>query len=136
MGTPDVLHLEGREEVIGFYSYLKEGVLTNEHINLAVADWGFSSFFKIHLFMPGEALRRQAAPIEDPEAFYHVELPLIAMYWEYDEFARLIGENIYDVLPPIFTVMDPAVAPKQSEIDAIIQRRLPSKPPASNGIGP
>lgn len=126
LGSP-LVHLEGREAVIGFYSHLKKGVLTNEHINLAVADWGFSSFFKIHLFMPGDTMKAQGAPIDDEGAFYHIEMPLVGMYWDYDERARLIGENVYDILPPIYTKMDPADAPTQEEVDKVIQKYLPKQ---------
>jgi len=125
MNTPDVIRLEGREAVIGFYGGLKEGVLTNEYINFAVADWGFSSFVKIHLFMPGESLARQGSPIDDPSAFYHVEMPLVGMYWEYDQDARLVSENVYDILTPITTKMDPGDAPSPEEIDLIVRKYLP-----------
>jgi len=125
MGTPDVMHFTGRDEVLGFYSTIKEGVLTNEFINIAVEDWGFNAFAKTHLFIPGQTLARQGSPIDDPTAFYHVEMPLIGLYWEYDERARLISENVYDILSPIFTKMDPALAPKQHEVDAIVRKYLP-----------
>ena len=124
MGTPNVLRLQGREAVRQFYALLKEGVLTNEFINFAVADWGFASFFKIHLFMSGDTLVRQGTPIDDPLAFYHLEMPLVGMYWEYDEQARLVGENVYDILPPILTKMDPKDAPTADEVQRVLRRYL------------
>jgi hypothetical protein len=125
MGTPHVMHFGGRDEVLGFYSTIKEGVLTNEFINIAVQDWGFNAFAKTHLFIPGKTLARQGSEIDDPSAFYHVEMPLIGLFWEYDENARLVSENVYDMLPPIFTKMDPALAPKQQEVDAVVRKYLP-----------
>jgi hypothetical protein len=125
MGTPHVVHLEGQDAVRGFYSALKEGVLTNEFINFAVGDWGFSSFLKIHLFLPGRVLVQQGTPIDDPAAFYHVEMPLVGMYWDYDESARLISENVYDLLPPIVTKMDPKDAPSAEAVDRIVRKYLP-----------
>lgn len=125
MGTPDVLQLEGQEAVRGFYSALKEGVLTNEFINFAVADWGFASFFKIHLFMPGDTLVRQGTQVEDPDGFYHLEMPLVGMYWLYDERARLVSENVYDILPPVLTRMDPKDAPTAEDVQRVLQQYLP-----------
>jgi hypothetical protein len=127
MATPDVIHLEGQDQVHSFYSALKEGVLTNEFINFAVEDWGFSSFFKIHLFMPGEAMVRQGHGIDDPSALYHIEMPLVGMYWNYDENARLIGENVYDILHPVISKIDPKDAPTAEEVQQIVQRYLPKQ---------
>jgi hypothetical protein len=127
MGTPDVVHFDGREAVMGFYGAIKEGVLTNEWVNIAVADWGFSSFLKIHLFMPGETAARQGTPVADPSKFYHIEMPLVAMYWEYDENARLISENIWDLFPPVITEMDPKDAPPAEEVDRIVRQYLPQQ---------
>jgi hypothetical protein len=127
MGTPDVVIYDGREEVMGFYSALKEGTLTNEHINLAVDDWGFASFFKIHQFMPGQALVRHGTAVDNPDALYHVEAGLCAMYWTYDEKARLISEYVYQVRPPTYTEIDPANAPTAEGIQAIVQKYLPKR---------
>jgi hypothetical protein len=127
MGSPDVTVYDGREQVMGFYSGLKEGTLTNEHINLAVDDWGFASFFKIHQFMPGAVLRRQGVAIDKPEALYHIEMPLCAMYWTYDAQARLLGEYVYNVLPATYTEIDPAEAPTYQQVQDIVQAYLPEK---------
>ncbi len=125
LGTPHVQHFEGREQVYQFYATIKEGVLTNEHINVAVDDWGFSAFAKTHIFIPGEVLARQGSIIDDPDAFYHLEMPLVGLYWDYDEKARLVSENVYDILPPIFTKMNPADAPTQEQVARIVEAYLP-----------
>ena len=49
-------------------------------------------------------------------------MPLIGLYWEYDENARLVSENVYDLLPPIFTKMDLKDAPKQEEVNRVVAK--------------
>lgn len=127
MGTPDIQVFDGREAVRGFYSGLKEGTLTNEHINLAVDDWGFASFFKIHQFMSGQVLLRRGINLQNPDAFYHMEMPLCAMYWLYDDKARLLGEYVYSIQPAVYEQIDPALAPTHQQVQDIVQRYLPEQ---------
>jgi hypothetical protein len=126
LGTPRVLHLRGLQQVHDFYATIKEGVLTNEFINLAVADWGLCEFAKTHLFIPGATLARQGAEV-DGKAFYHVEMPLVGLYWNYDAQARLVSENVYDILPPILTKIHPADAPSAEEVDEVVQKYVPKR---------
>jgi hypothetical protein len=125
LGSPEVQRYDGRDEVYKFYSMMKEGVQTNELVNVAVADWGFSAFTKAHFFISGEVLARQGAPIDDPSAFYHWETPLVGLYWDYDENARLISENVYDLLPSVYRKMDPADAPTAEQVANLAAKYRP-----------
>jgi hypothetical protein len=98
-GTPDTVVYDGPEAVKGFYEVLKDGgVLTNQDELLSVANWGFSSFLKINLFRTGAQLQELGLDEDDVSANYIIQTPC-AMYWLYDQDARLVGEYVYEIEP-------------------------------------
>ncbi|MEJ2870512.1 hypothetical protein WCD74_22280 [Actinomycetospora sp. OC33-EN08] len=85
--------LEGHDAVTGFYRQLVDlgmNVMAVEDEELAVADWGFASQYRVHVYLRGSAL-----PDGDPDKFY-VQSRLICMHWPYDEHGRMIGETVYE----------------------------------------
>jgi hypothetical protein len=65
---------------------------TQEHT--AVNDDGLYTEYVSHRFWPGEILAAQGDDVSDPDAMYMVTLTQ-AMYWPYDDDARLIEERVY-----------------------------------------
>lgn len=126
-GTPETVVFDGLEAVKGFYTGLKEGgVLTNQDELLSVADWGFSSFLKINLFRTGEQLIAEGAEVDDPSAHYIVQTPC-AMYWLYDEDARLIGENVYEMEPGVIKKLDPSEVITSDDLWELVKPYLPHR---------
>lgn len=124
-GTPETVVFDGLEAVKGFYTELKNGgVLTNQDELLSVADWGFSSFLKINLFRTGVQLVEQGVTVDDPDGEYVIQTPC-AMYWLYDENARLIGENVYEMEPGVVKKLDPAEVVTEDQVWKLVAPYLP-----------
>jgi hypothetical protein len=128
-GTPETVTYDGMDSVKAFYAELKDqGVLTDQDEYLSVNDWGFSSFLNICIFMPGRQLIEQGTSVADADAMYVVQQPT-AMYWLYDENARLIGENVYEIEPPRVLKCSPEDVVTEGDIEKLIEPYLPE--PAS-----
>ena len=89
--------IEGMAAVRAEYeSYLAQNTTviyhTQEHV--AVNDDGHHSEYISHRFFPGKILMSMGDEVEDPDAMYMVTLTQ-AMYWPYDDEARLIEERVY-----------------------------------------
>jgi hypothetical protein len=89
--------IEGMDAVRAEYkSYVEQNTTviyhTQEHV--AVNDDGLYSEYVSHRFWPGKVLAQQGDDISDPDAMYEVTLTQ-AMYWPYDDEARLIEERVY-----------------------------------------
>jgi hypothetical protein len=65
---------------------------TEEHC--AVNDDGLYSEYVSHRFWPGRILAQQGDDVDDPDAMYEVTLTQ-AMFWPYDDQARVIEERVY-----------------------------------------
>lgn len=127
-GTPETVVFDGMDAVKGFYSELKNGgVLTNQDELLAVADWGFSSFLKITLFRTGAQLQEEGLEVEDPDGHYIIQTPC-AMYWLYDEDARLIGEYVYEIEPGQVHQLEPDEVVTQDDLLQLVKPYLPHGP--------
>lgn len=90
------LTLDGRDQVLSFYSSLEERqatVMVVEDEKLAVADWGFSSEAWFNSFVPGALVPERWGA--EPNKLYIVR-QYLAMHWPYDERGRMIGEHVYE----------------------------------------
>lgn len=127
-GTPETVVYDGMDAVKGFYTELKDGgVLTNQDELLSVADWGFSSFLTINLFRTGAQLVEMGLEVEDPQAEYVIQTPC-AMYWLYDENARLIGEYVYEIEAGKVVKLAPGEAVTEDDIKRLVEPYLPQGP--------
>jgi hypothetical protein len=89
--------IEGMDAVRAEYeSYEKLGntVIFHTDGEILVNDGGFMTEYVSHRFWPGNLLRPLGDDIDDPEAIYLVSMTQ-AMYWPYDERARVIGERVF-----------------------------------------
>lgn len=124
-GTPETVVYDGMDAVKGFYTELKDGgVLTNQDELLSVADWGFSSFLKINLFRTGAQLAEQGVEVDDPAGNYIIQTPC-AMYWLYDENARLIGENVFETEPGVVKKLAPGEVVTNDDLWNLVKPYLP-----------
>ena len=79
-----------------YESYVEKNTTVMYHLDehIAVADEGFLTEYVNERFWPGWLLREQGDDIDDPNAMYIVRLTQ-AMYWPYDDQARVIEERVY-----------------------------------------
>ena len=96
-GSRSVL-LDGCEQVQEFYRGMTDAgacVMILEDEKLAVGDWGFASESIFNHYAPGAFLMASGEEVDDPSAWYLLRHRL-AMFWPYDERARMIGEHVYE----------------------------------------
>lgn len=123
-GTPETVVYDGMDAVKGFYMALKEGgTLSNQDELLSVADWGFSSFLKINLYRTGAQLIEMGVDAE-ADGEYVIQTPC-AMYWLYDENARLIGENVYEMEPGVVVKLAPGETLTSDDLWSLVKPYLP-----------
>jgi hypothetical protein len=130
MGTPDVVTADGYNAVVAFYGELNDDtVLTNHDERLAVADWGLASYNTFNMWTRGRRLAALGIKIDnvDPDGYYRIHRP-IAMFWNYTSDARLIGEDVFDVHPPIVEKITEAEAPTWEEVRDAVKQYLPVAP--------
>lgn len=130
MLTTDVVTADGYDAVIKFYGELNDDiVLTNHDERLAVSDWGFASYNTFNMWTRGRRLASLGFEIEDvdPEGHYRIHRP-IAMFWNYTADAKLIGEDVFDVHPPIIEKIDESEAPTWDEVRDAVKQYLPTVP--------
>ena len=123
-GTPETVVYDGLDAVKGFYMTLKDGgTLSNQDELLSVADWGFSSFLKINLYRTGAQLLELGLDA-DADGEYVIQTPC-AMYWLYDENARLIGENVYEMEPGVVVKLAPGETLTGDDLWTLVKPYLP-----------
>jgi hypothetical protein len=109
LGSEETMLFDGLEHVQGFYSALNEALVMlvdgGDH-QVFVNDWGLADYSTYVEFSTGQEILDDGlekeyygdAEIDDTEASYALECPL-AMFWPYDENAKLIGERVYQIEP-------------------------------------
>lgn len=108
LGSPDVLDFDGEVAVKGFYGALNESVVWLQDEQLFVNDYGLSSFSTFGQFVSGkDATAAGYEGVDDPDATHALMCPL-AMIWPYDENAKLIGEEVYQLTDLKLVKIDPA----------------------------
>lgn len=129
-GTPETVVYDGVDAVMGFYRVLKAGgALSNQEELLSVADWGFSSFHTSKLFRTASQAAEEGWIKEpgDPDALYVVSTKT-AMFWLYDEEARLKGEYVYEMEPSAVTTTTPDEWLSVDDLAELIKPYLPHGP--------
>lgn len=128
--TDQVVVCDGYNSVLDFYMALnEETVLTNQDDQIAVADWGFSSYNTQNMWTQGRHLASIGVELEDsePEAYYRVSMR-IAMFWNYTEDAKLIGEEVFRVGPVNIEKIDASESPTWEEVRDAVAPYLPPAP--------
>ncbi|MBR0671761.1 hypothetical protein [Neoroseomonas soli] len=89
--------LDGMEAVVNEYKgFITSGTTVMYHLDehVAVSDQGLFTEYVVERFWPGQVLRSLGDDIDDPEAIYVVRLTQ-AMFWPFDELARVVEERVY-----------------------------------------
>jgi hypothetical protein len=97
---------EGAEAVKGWYHSLKDAVAFLRNEQIAVADWGFSSWSDLIEFVPGDEMGARGLEVDDPSKTYMLRSNQ-AMFWMYNDDAILRGEIIYVVNNPTVELAEP-----------------------------
>lgn len=120
--------IDGMEAVRAEYaSYEKLGNTVIYHTDgeILVNDKGFMTEYVSHRFWPGKLLRALGDDIDDPEAMYLVSMTQ-AMYWPYDDRARVIGERVFRGADRKLRKCDPSEVITMEECR---EKLLPTLPP-------
>jgi hypothetical protein len=97
---------DGLTEVKGFYTALNERVVWLQDEQLFVNDWGLASYSTFSQFVTGAEAQAEGHAVDDLDATYILTCPL-AMFWPYDQNAKLIGEEVFQVAPFKLVKPDP-----------------------------
>lgn len=101
---PDLATYEGMDAVQGYYDAVNEVVSTFQDHTCWVNDWGIASYSKFVRFTTGKVLSAEGADLPADDQTYAQLLPM-AMFWKYDENARLIGEDVFMLTDPAYEVI-------------------------------
>lgn len=109
--------LNGMDAVRNEYQmYAEDGSSVIFHTDgiMTVTDKGILTEYVSHRFWPGRLLLQQKDDIDDPSAVYLVSMTQ-AMYWPYDEQARVMEERVYRGGDRTVRKCDPAEVITQQE---------------------
>lgn len=97
---PELATYNGMDEVQAYYDGVNQVLCTFQDHTCWVNDWGIASYSTFVRFTTGEQLASEGADISKPDdTMYAQHLPM-AMFWKYDENARLIGEDVFMLADP------------------------------------
>lgn len=102
VGLTEHTTFDGEDSVKGFYVDLNNSLVLLYDQQLAVADWGIASFLTVATVHDGQQLLDLGVDVDDPQGRYVAEY-VCAMRWPYDERARMIGEDVYQIAPTTVT---------------------------------
>ncbi|MFR9807152.1 hypothetical protein ACL02T_33370 [Pseudonocardia sp. RS010] len=98
---PDLATYEGMDAVQGYYNAVNEVVSTFQDHTCWVNDWGIASYSKFVRFTTGRVLAGEGADLPADDRTYAQLLPM-AMFWKYDENAKLVGEDVFMLTDPTY----------------------------------
>jgi hypothetical protein len=96
---PNFTTYEGMDAVQGYYDAVNQVVCTFQDHTCWVNDWGIASYSTFVRFTTGNVLAAEGEDIQADDTQYAQHLPM-AMFWKYDENAKLIGEDVYMLTGP------------------------------------
>ena len=89
---------EGASAIKSIYKHLADSsgsVMVVENERLMVSDWGFASEALFKSYYRGFTLIEDGIEVPDPDGFYVLQQGYV-MLWNYDDKARMIGEQVYE----------------------------------------
>lgn len=140
LGMEETVVFDGLDHVEGFYSALNEALvmlLDEGNHQVFVNDWGLADFSTYVEFAKGEEILEDGldkiyykeTEIDDPDATYVMECPL-AMFWPYDDNAKLIGEHVYQLEPFEVYKPDQDEVPTFEERGEVCENYYPENTPS------
>lgn len=106
LGSEETQVFDGTDSVKTFYGALNDFVVWLQDEQLFVNDWGLASLSTFGQFLTGAQAAAVGYEVDDEEATYMLSCPL-AMFWPYDENAKLIGEEVYQLTDLQLSKPDP-----------------------------
>lgn len=114
----------GMDAVQGYYNGVNEVVSTFQDHVCFVNDWGIASYSKFMRFTTGAVLASEGEDIAKADDTKYVqELPM-AMFWAYNEDAKLLGEDVYMLAAPTHTELTPEDVFTVDELHAVAKSFL------------
>jgi hypothetical protein len=98
---PSLATYQGMDAVQGYYNAVNEVVSTFQDHVCWVNDWGIASYSTFVRFTTGKVLAAEGADLPADDQLYAQLLPM-AMFWRYDQRARLIGEDVFMLTDPTY----------------------------------
>ncbi len=90
----------GLKSVQGYYDAVNREVIMLNDEQLMANDWGISSYSTFVRFVTGDRLLQEGHEDVEVDATYVQTSPL-AMFWPYNDEARLLGEDVYELDKPV-----------------------------------
>jgi hypothetical protein len=116
---PDLSTYEGMDEVQGYYNGVNEVVCTFQNHTCWVNDWGIASYSTFVRFTTGDVLAGEGMDITKPDETECAQLWPMAMFWSYNEEAKLIGEDVYMLYAPDHRELSDEEKFKRDELAAV-----------------
>lgn len=120
---PELATYTGMDAVQGYYNGVNEVVSTFQDHTCWVNDWGIASYSKFMRFTTGTVLAGEGADLPADDTTYAQVLPM-AMFWKYDERARLIGEDVFMLTDPSYERIEPGEMFAVSELHDVARSFL------------
>jgi hypothetical protein len=99
-GATGVDVFDGEDAVKGFYDYVNSQLVLFLNEQHWVNDWGLASRADLVRIVTGHTLKEEGVEVDDLDANY-CESTHLAMFWPYDENAKLMGEHVYQLEDPV-----------------------------------
>lgn len=97
---PELVTYDGMDAVQGYYNGVNQVTSTFQDHTCWVNDWGIASYSTFVRFTTGEVLAGEGADVEKKDQTEYAQLWPMAMFWKYNEDAKLVGEDVYMLYDP------------------------------------
>jgi hypothetical protein len=97
---PELATYQGMDAVQAYYNGVNEVTCTFQDHTCWVNDWGIASYSTFVRFTTGQVLAGEGMDIPRPDQTEYAQLWPMAMFWKYDESAKLVGEDVYMLYAP------------------------------------
>jgi len=126
LGSPTLTEFCGKEAIKKrFYDNLNETVVLVYDETLAVADWGLAMFATVGTIVTAEQLAATGAKVDDMKSNYVLE-HFCAERWPFDERARLIAEEVFQIGDTKISKVAPEDNLTTEARNAAVRKFLPS----------
>jgi hypothetical protein len=120
---PSLATYEGMDAVQGYYDAVNEVVSTFQDHTCWVNDWGIASYSTFVRFTTGTVLAGEGADLPADDRTYAQLLPM-AMFWKYDEDAKLVGEDVFMLTDPSYEEIPDGEMFTKAELHAVARSFL------------
>jgi hypothetical protein len=116
---PSLSTYEGMGDVRGYYDAAMNVLSTFQDHTCWVNDWGIASYSTFVRFTTGEVLASEGMTVDKPDDTEYAQLWPMAMFWPYNQDAKLVGEDVFMLADPEHREVAPGEKLTQAEIDDV-----------------